>query len=432
MTPQQRNRIAAFLLGIAALSGGALIWTRLSGSPQSESLKSGGAPARPPQPPPWPRLSKNLVCVPLQRRLDTLLGPEARNWSITIARQDGVLWADLNGRVPRKPASNLKLITSALALDRMGPQAVLNTHLWLLPNGRLRLVGEGDPDLFAAQWRGLASRIAALPGPAVRQLEWSEEPRSQWWAPGWTADDRFLGEGPPITRLSLGSNLNEASLADPVGTLQRLLNQHLRARGRALHFVGLSPNRSLPPGAELLWRHRSVRLGVLLDHVNSESQNYTAEVLLRQGTGHWNLPQALRLAHAWLRAQGLSTAGLRMVDGSGLAHDNRLTSRLLIELFLRMSAHPLRGEFFSSMAVVGQKGTMLRYFPGWGLAGVFKGKSGSLTGVRNTSGFLDLGGQRFFVVMFSQNVPGARERMAQILDALRREQANPACSLRGG
>ena len=51
---------------------------------------------------------------------------------------------------------------------------------------------------------------------------------------------------------------------------------------------------------------------------NGESHNFTAEVLLREGTGSWSLPEAQRRAMSWMRQQGLPIAGVRVADGSGL------------------------------------------------------------------------------------------------------------------
>src|SRR5215813_7976500 len=45
------------------------------------------------------------------------------------------------------PASNTKLFTTALALSRLGPNHTFTTRVVLEPNGNLRLIGGGDPNL---------------------------------------------------------------------------------------------------------------------------------------------------------------------------------------------------------------------------------------------------------------------------------------------
>jgi D-alanyl-D-alanine carboxypeptidase/D-alanyl-D-alanine-endopeptidase (penicillin-binding protein 4) len=75
----------------------------------------------------------------------------------------------------------------------------------------------------------------------------------------------------------------------------------------------------------------------LLSLANTESHNFTAEVLLRSGAGTWDLPEAVRRETVWLSQQGLPMQGVRIADGSGLDRTNRLTSRFLTALLLRMA-----------------------------------------------------------------------------------------------
>lgn len=74
---------------------------------------------------------------------------------VAIAKlTDGSTKADLlfasNGKTPLIPASNLKLITTAAALDRFGPDFKFRTQL-LLKGENLYLIGDGDPTLGDAE-----------------------------------------------------------------------------------------------------------------------------------------------------------------------------------------------------------------------------------------------------------------------------------------
>ena len=102
-----------------------------------------------PAPPPigLPQLQSQISCPTLQQRIQAVVGGEASVWSVSVADGSGRLLADINGTRPRIPASNEKLISTAIALDRLGPDYSLTTRLWREPDGSLRLTGEGDPDL---------------------------------------------------------------------------------------------------------------------------------------------------------------------------------------------------------------------------------------------------------------------------------------------
>jgi D-alanyl-D-alanine carboxypeptidase/D-alanyl-D-alanine-endopeptidase (penicillin-binding protein 4) len=126
----------------------------------------------------------------------------------------------------------------------------------------------------------------------------------------------------------------------------------------------------------------------LLSLANTESHNFTAEVLLRQGAGTWDLEQARQLQMRWLSEQGLPMAGVSVADGSGLDRANRLTSRFLAALLLRMNQHPYAAQYLASMAVAGRRGTLRNLFIGTPIEGRLYAKTGTLTGVRSISGVL--------------------------------------------
>ena len=80
--------------------------------------------------------------------------------------------------------------------------------------------------------------------------------------------------------------------------------------------------------------------------------------------------------------------GVRIEDGSGLSRTNRLTSRFLAALLLRMDQHPYGRDYLGSMAIAGQRGTLRNLYKGTSLDGRLFAKTGTLTGVRSISGVL--------------------------------------------
>jgi serine-type D-Ala-D-Ala carboxypeptidase/endopeptidase (penicillin-binding protein 4) len=57
-----------------------------------------------------------------------------------------------NASEPLVPASNLKLVTTAAALDKLGPKFRFQTVLALLPDGNVVIIGDGDPSLGDAEY----------------------------------------------------------------------------------------------------------------------------------------------------------------------------------------------------------------------------------------------------------------------------------------
>ncbi len=357
--------------------------------PSARSLRSLPMAALPVAPPPvgMPRLAGEVSCPLLQRQVAQALGDEQSRWSISVADGSGRLLADVNGRQPRVPASNQKLISTAFALDRLGPDYRLTTQLWRLQDGTLRMVGQGDPDLALPQLQRFA-QLAMAAGTPVR-LELAEEAPQNWWPSGWHLGDRAYAYGAPITRLAITSNAIDDAVSNPASRLQTLLRRSMAQNGGPqVQLALVSARQPLPSDAVLMHEEPSTSMHGLLSLANTESHNFTAEVLLRQAAGTWDLVEASRRTFLWLNDQGLPMEGVRIADGSGLDRANRLTSRFLVALLLRMDHHPYSRDYLSSMAIAGRRGTLRNLYKGTSLDGQLFAKTGTLTGVRSISGVL--------------------------------------------
>jgi D-alanyl-D-alanine carboxypeptidase/D-alanyl-D-alanine-endopeptidase (penicillin-binding protein 4) len=393
------------------LCQGALLAATLTLMPLASLVR---AQASPPELPPLlapsglPQLLQQgrIACPALQKRLLAAVGSEASVWSISVVDANGSLLADLNGSRPRLPASNQKLISTAIAIDRLGPDHRFTTNLWQLPDGTLRLKGTGDPTLGFAGMRRIAKLASgsggstgSASGPLRLQIE--EEPSSRWWPQGWSMADRDYDYGAPITRLALTANAVDMAIVNPPQRLERLLSQEISRNGRQALITQVAAGSPEPSGSVKIYSEPSQSMHHLMSMANGESHNFTSEVLLREGTGSWSLPIAQRRAMEWLQQQGLPIEGVSVADGSGLDRSNRVTSRLLTALLLRMAQHPYAQNYFGSMAVIGQRGTLSYYFRGSSLDGQFVGKTGTISGVKAVTGRLSTTDGPVYVSMIS-------------------------------
>jgi D-alanyl-D-alanine carboxypeptidase/D-alanyl-D-alanine-endopeptidase (penicillin-binding protein 4) len=401
LSPLRRSRRLAWtaLAVFSASSGLALPAVRAEEISPALPPRTGLRPPRlaalPPLPPPVgrPQLQASVSCPALQQQLAAVIGPEAGVWSVSVADARGRLLADLNGTISRLPASNQKLISTAFALDRLGPDHRLSTQLWRLPDGRLRLVGQGDPDLAVPQLQRFARMAlngsSASPERPVR-LELAEENPEAWWPRGWHWGDRTAAYGAPVTRLAVTSNAIDDAVMNPPARLRTLLDRSIASQGApgAITLSVISAQAPLPANSVLVYQEPSTSMDGLLSLANTESHNFTAEVLLRTAAGTWDMDEAARRATVWLEQQGLPLDGVRIRDGSGLDRGDRVTSRFLTALLLRMDQHPYARHFLGSMAIAGQRGTLRHLFNGTSLDGRLHAKTGTLTGVRAISGVL--------------------------------------------
>jgi D-alanyl-D-alanine carboxypeptidase/D-alanyl-D-alanine-endopeptidase (penicillin-binding protein 4) len=189
-----------------------------------------------------PALALSLSAASLPESIDRLIAasPTARSafWGIQIV--DLASGKTLYERDPGRffiPASNAKLFTTALALNRLGPDFTFQTRVLAAqppdPAGRiagaLRLVGGGDPNLSAravpyrvgppsgnplAAIEELAAQVAER---GVTRIDGGIVGDDTWyvWEPygaGWAIDDAGTDDGPPVSALTLNDNTLTVSI----------------------------------------------------------------------------------------------------------------------------------------------------------------------------------------------------------------------------
>ena len=373
------------------------------------------------------RLESHVSCAPLQREVLAILGSERSAWSVTVADPVGRLMADVNGQVPRIPASNQKLISTALAMDRLGVNHRLRTSLWRLPDGTLRLEGQGDPGFGPQQVTRMA---AALSGQGVNtgtvSMEFEEMGPKTWWPADWHTADRNWDYGAPVTRLAVSANSSgDYAVYDPPQRLARIWSQVLSQQGYDFQWVEVPADSPNPQGSQLIHEELSQPLQSLITRANTESHNNTAEVLLRVGSGSWNLSQASRITLQWLKDKDLPVDGVTIADGSGLSRSNRSTTRFYTSLLLTMQHHANGSNWYGTMAVANRTGTLERFSSSQSLTGRFVGKTGTIRGVKALSGRMDTPhGHRFFSLLANGSVE-PRSRMVDILEAVLKHSSCP-------
>jgi D-alanyl-D-alanine carboxypeptidase/D-alanyl-D-alanine-endopeptidase (penicillin-binding protein 4) len=309
----------------------------------------------------------------------------ARTSAIAVDASTGTVLFSHNASRPVHPASNEKLPVSWAALTRLGPDYRFTTEVlgvgrragpvW---DGDLYLRGTGDPTLTSADIAGLAATLRArgirrVTG-RVRGDESAFDKRRG--GDGWK---RYFvgGETPPLSALVVDRAQGWPVLSPPL-LAARVLRKALLARKIAVGGpigLGTAPGDGVPLATDT-----SVPLSAIVQTMNQDSDNFTAEMLLKHlGTLDGRVGTSARGAAAVvaeLRAAGIPTAGVRLVDGSGLSSLDRMTAATLAAVIRAGLENPdIRDAFVGSLAVAGRTGTLRARLPG--LAGVVRGKTGT-------------------------------------------------------
>ena len=228
------------------------------------------------------------------------------------------------------------------------------------------------------------------------------------------------------------------SVMDPARRLERVLATTARQQGGDLRMVRVDPERreallaqSGSSTSVVLHTEESAPMHALMSLANTESHNFTAEVLLREAADNWDVRAASLANTRWLQAQGVPIQGLSIRDGSGLSRGNKVTSRTVASLLWRMAQHPLGGYYQASMAIAGRRGTLRRFQRGTSLQGRFWGKTGTLRGVRSISGILETSAGPRYVSMIANGAPSPNTVMGNVLLASQRLSRCPSSSATG-
>jgi D-alanyl-D-alanine carboxypeptidase/D-alanyl-D-alanine-endopeptidase (penicillin-binding protein 4) len=340
------------------------------------------------------------------------------------------------------PASTTKLVTSAAALDTLGPMVRFRTSVRWVPSARqLVLVGGGDPFLASSPRSAQSSYpdradVATLARLAVRKLRTLKVRRvrlafddSYFTGPGvnpaWPASYVPEGVVPPISALWVDEGASPRGfgfLDDPAAGAAQVFAAALRRSGLA---VGPQVTRTVVPEAAVdVAAVSSAPLGEIVERTLAVSDNQAAEVLARhvglaeRQEGSFTAGTAAVLDV--VRRLGVPVSGDRLYDGSGLSRLNRLSPDTLAGV-LRLAEsgdHPELRPVFTGLPVAGFTGSLqYRFDKGPTEArGRVRAKTGTLTGVHGLAGVADgASGSRMAFVVVADDVPPPKDFQAQVL-----------------
>lgn len=322
---------------------------------------------------------------------------------------DGQMMGATNADTPLRPASNVKLITAAVALEKLGPDFTYTTELrgtvtGGVVSGDLQMVGGGDPLLSSSWWNGPNAKyppfnvtpveqlVAAVQAAGVTRVDGSvvgdaSRYDDEWYAPSWTNDVRFT-EGGPVSALLVNDSREalDRSSNDPVVGAAAVLTDALRAAG--IVVAGTPGRASAPSSAPVVAAVTSQPLSAVLAEMLTTSDNNTAEMLLKeighQAGGSGTRESGLAVVMSTLQSWGIDTSSVQLVDGSGLSDDNRLTCNALLAVLHHDRVDSPVG---AGLALAGAKGgTLSDAFVGTPLEGLLRGKTGTLYNYNDGTG----------------------------------------------
>jgi D-alanyl-D-alanine carboxypeptidase/D-alanyl-D-alanine-endopeptidase (penicillin-binding protein 4) len=310
------------------------------------------------------------------------------------------------------PASTLKMVTTAAALEALGGDHRFRTTVVAPPNlRRVVLVGGGDPLLArkpvaADEQYPARADIDTLARATARTLRDAGRTRvrlhyddtlftgpsvSPDWEPSYVPDNVVT----PVSPLWVDEGVGPDGYLRSTEPARAAADAFAAAlERRKVDVVGPPRSTSARAGDDEVAAVEGAPLRQVVQHVLEVSDNEGAEVLARHVAIAADEPAsfagASRAVEATLGEVGVDTAGDRILDGSGLARGNRLRPETLVDLVTVASGpdHPELRPVLTGLPVAGFSGSLTYRFDTGDREGLgaVRAKTGTLRRVHGLAG----------------------------------------------
>ena len=314
---------------------------------------------------------------------------------------------------PLVPASNMKLVVAAAAIDLLGADTRLTTRFATdgtptdgsTVRGNLYMVGGGDPllttdgyqarmrhgtqpetDLEAVADQIVDSGVRHITGSVIGdESRFDDERRPPSWP------ERYLtqAQSAPLSALLVDDGWRSPSgpVDDPALHAATVLQDLLVERG--VRVDGAPGTGVTPEAASTLLEVPSLTVAELVDEALRFSDNTTTELLVKElgvaaGTAG-TTTAGIEQLRGWIDSSGLPAEGVSFDDGSGLSANDRVTCQFLSAL---VGVEGPSGVVANGLAVPGESGTLDDRFLAEPLRSRLRAKTGTLNSVTSLSGWL--------------------------------------------
>ncbi|CAL9462350.1 Carboxypeptidase [Nocardiopsis dassonvillei] len=347
---------------------------------------------------------------------------------------------------PAVPASTTKIATAIAVLDTVGPDHVLTTTVHFdSERGMAVLRGAGDATLTTTVDSAAYPQVASLEVLAERTAAALAEQGVDTVSVGYD-DSLFTGPdtGPSWKPgyITEGSTASVHALLHDSGRISRDTSFRVpdpplataEEFAKQLREAGLTvegtPSEA-PAQGDPIASVDSAPMTALVEHMMLASDNNMAEALGRiaalESGGEGSFAGGAEATHRVMESYGID--GVELSDNSGLSPENRITPRALVEMIRVAAEHPDLNAAITGLPTSNSTGTLgNRYTEGTpvhDVAGLVRGKTGTLNDVSALAGTVHDQEGNMFVFAFVANSPGVQGYQ---LDPLAAALARCGCS----
>lgn len=350
------------------------------------------------------------------------------------------------------PASNQKILTSAVALAQLGPdyryQTVIARRGELKDSvlaGDLIVIGRGDPTMsdrvYGSATRQMAAIADSIKARGINRVtgalrQGGNAFPDSIYGYGWEWDDISGESGAPIDELLFNEGLVQR--AARIGGRDTVISVATRTPGyvylsalysalsqRGVQIQGLvnleADSLSLP--YDTVYVIQSPPLRDILKVFMKPSQNQIGEALLKtlglEKTGIGTADAGAEVITGQLREWGVDSTEVIVYDGSGLSRHDLVTPRAVVRILSAMRRDTAFAVYYDAFPIAGVDGTLRSRMKGTPAENNLRGKTGTIEFVRSLSGYVDTAdGQRLVFSFLSNHFTTPVSEITRVQDAV--------------
>lgn len=347
-------------------------------------------------------------------------GAGVTTWTVLDASSGDVLTGSKASKA-LIPASTMKLMTALTLAEQVPLDERVATKVVQVSDGKIVLVGGGDPLLMSdpkeaevpqfASLKELAQlTAAALQKSGATKVELGFD-TSLFTGPSWTSrwEDVFRPLMSPVTALTVDHGYAKDALVpstDPATMTAKRFASMLKTEGISVKFTGKESGDSGTEVAQV----ESATMADLMRYSLLHSDNTGTEIMLRHAALAAGNPGSFEGAWKTLRATikelGLWEDGMVVSDGSGVSRDNRVTATVLANAVRLIVTDEQFQPLMDGLPVAAATGTLQdRFDDGSARAGrgLIHAKTGTLRDVSTLAGFTTTKDGQLLVFAFMSN-----------------------------
>lgn len=281
----------------------------------------------------------------------------------------------------RKPASTLKIMSAFAALEFLPADKTFNTSIFKTDlKNTFQIVGDNDPSITPSL--KLAKNL---------KFVWSDNLVNQIRkvAKSRTLKIRYYG-------LTLRTKVN--------------MSNYFRKVGYRISWVPISSAQANTHITEQVYSATSPDLTKILHYTLLFSDNWVADYLAKSAAaiaGYGYNSQGISLVFNDVLARyEISNGKVDAIDGSGLSHENRISTQTLVLVLTKMNEIPKFAAAIEGLPVGGISGTLQHRFikSAPQAVGLVHAKTGSISGVVSLAGFIESGPHKYVFAIIADRI----------------------------